>query len=62
MAALPPFAQVIADMDRLGWFGSRRGSVCVHDGKPYHANFTRSITPEVIELPIGPGHLWHHRR
>jgi hypothetical protein len=34
MAALPPFAQVIADMDRLGSFGSRRGSVCVHDGKP----------------------------
>ena len=26
MAALPPFAQVIADMDGLGSFGTRRGS------------------------------------
>ena len=25
MAALPPFAQVIADMDGLGSFGARRG-------------------------------------
>ena len=30
MAALPPFAQVIADMDGLGSLGSRRGGVCVH--------------------------------
>jgi hypothetical protein len=34
MAALSPFAQVIADMDGLGTFGSRRGSMCVHAGKP----------------------------
>jgi hypothetical protein len=34
MAALPPFAQVIADMDGLGWLGSRRGRLCVHGGKP----------------------------
>jgi len=33
-AALPPFAQVIADMDGLSPIGSRRGGVCVHDGKP----------------------------
>src|SRR5260370_38855043 len=32
MAALPPFAQVIADMDGLGSFGSRRRGVCVHGG------------------------------
>jgi hypothetical protein len=25
---------MIADMDRLGLFGSRRGSMCVHGGKP----------------------------
>jgi hypothetical protein len=34
MAALPPFAQVIADMDGLASFGSRRGRLCVHGGKP----------------------------
>jgi hypothetical protein len=34
MAALPPFAQVIADMGGLNPFGSRRGRLCVHDGKP----------------------------
>jgi len=34
MAALPPFAQVIADMGGTGWFGSRRGSLCVHGRKP----------------------------
>jgi hypothetical protein len=32
MAALPPFAQVIADMGGLGSVGSRRGGLCVHDG------------------------------
>jgi hypothetical protein len=25
---------MIADMDGLGSFGSRRGSMCVHGGKP----------------------------
>jgi hypothetical protein len=30
MAALPPFAQVIADMDGLDTFGSRRGYVRIH--------------------------------
>src|SRR5664279_4513980 len=34
MAALPPFAQVIADMDRLGLFGACRRSMSVHGGKP----------------------------
>jgi hypothetical protein len=34
MAALPPFAQVIADMGGLGLVGSRRGCVCVHGAKP----------------------------
>ncbi len=33
MAALPPFAQVIADMDGLDAVGSRRGRGCVHGGK-----------------------------
>ena len=33
MAALPPFAQVIADMDGLGSFGARRGGGCAHGGK-----------------------------
>jgi hypothetical protein len=30
MAALAPFAQVIADMDGLNSIGACRGSVCVH--------------------------------
>jgi hypothetical protein len=34
MAPLPPFAQVIADMEGTGWFGSRRGCLCVHAEKP----------------------------
>jgi hypothetical protein len=34
MAALPPFAQVIADMDGLNSLSSYRGGVCVHGGKP----------------------------
>jgi hypothetical protein len=34
MAALPPFAQVIADMGGLGFFGACRRSMCVHGGKP----------------------------
>jgi hypothetical protein len=33
MAALPPLAQVIADVDGLGTVGSRRGGLCVHGGK-----------------------------
>src|ERR1700731_3457976 len=32
MAALPPFAQVIADMGGLGSVGACRGGLCVHDG------------------------------
>jgi hypothetical protein len=62
MAALPPLAQVIADMDGLDTVGSRRGRGCVHGGKTYHANFARSITSDVIELAIQPGHLRDHRR
>src|SRR6185312_14860836 len=34
MAALAPFTQMVADMDGLGSFGSRRGSMCVHGEKP----------------------------
>jgi hypothetical protein len=34
MAALPPFAQVIADMGGLGSLGSSRGRLCVHGAKP----------------------------
>jgi hypothetical protein len=34
MAALAPFAQMIANMDGLVSFGSGRGSMCVHGGKP----------------------------
>jgi hypothetical protein len=34
MAALPPFAQVIADVKRLGSFGSRSGNMSVHGRKP----------------------------
>jgi hypothetical protein len=34
MAALPPFAQVIADMSGLGSVGLRRGGLYVHDAKP----------------------------
>jgi hypothetical protein len=34
MAALPPFAQVIADMGGLGSVGSRRGRLSVHGAKP----------------------------
>ena len=30
MAALPPFAQVIADMSGLGSGGACRGGLCVH--------------------------------
>jgi hypothetical protein len=36
---------VIADMDGLGSFGSRRGSMCVHGGKP-----TMRISP----IPLRP--------
>jgi hypothetical protein len=45
MAALAPFAQVIADMDGLGSFGSRRGSMCVHGGKP---------TMRISSIPLRP--------
>jgi hypothetical protein len=45
MAALPPFAQVIADMDGLGSFGSRRCSMCVHTGKP---------TMRISRVPLPP--------
>jgi hypothetical protein len=33
MPALPPLAQMIADMDRLNSVGTRRGGLCVHGGK-----------------------------
>jgi hypothetical protein len=45
VAALPPFAQVIADMDGLGTVGSRRGGMCVHGGKP---------TMRISQLPLPP--------
>src|SRR5262249_11508309 len=45
MAALPPFAEVIADMEGLCSFGSRRGSMCVHGMKP-----TMRISP----VPLRP--------
>ena len=45
MPALAPFAQVIADMDGLGSFGSRRGSMCVHGGKP---------TMRISSIPLRP--------
>ena len=47
MAALPPFAQVIADMDGLGSFGACRGMPVRSWWKTYHANFGHSITSEV---------------
>jgi hypothetical protein len=34
MATLAPFAQVIAEVIGPRSFGSRRGSMCVHGGKP----------------------------
>jgi hypothetical protein len=45
VTALPPFAQVIADMDGVGFLGARRGSMCVHAGKP---------TMRVSQLPLPP--------
>jgi hypothetical protein len=45
MAALAPTAEVIADMDGLGSFGSRRGSMCVHGGKP---------TMRISSIPLRP--------
>jgi hypothetical protein len=45
MAALPPFAQVIADMGGLGSVGSRRGRLCVHGAKP---------TMRISRLPLPP--------
>ncbi len=62
MAALAPFAQVVADMGGPGLFGARRGSLCVHGGKTYHANFTPSITSDVMELRSAADHLRDHRR
>ena len=62
MAALPPFAQVIADMDGLGCGRLAPWQTVCSWWKTYHANFTHSITSEVIELAIGPGHLHRHRR
>jgi hypothetical protein len=40
MAALPPFAQMIANMNRLGLFGSRRRNMSVH-GKNLAREFHR---------------------
>jgi hypothetical protein len=45
MTALPPFAQVIADMDGLDTVGSRRGRLCVHGGKP---------TMRISRVPLPP--------
>jgi len=45
MAALPPFAQVIADMDGLNSVGSGGGSLWVHGEKP-----TTRISP--VPLPL----------
>ena len=57
VAALPPFAQVIADMAGL-WFVRLAPRKHVRSWwKTYHANFTHSITSEVIETGRGPGHL-----
>ena len=39
------FAQVITDMDGLGSFGSRRGSMCVHGGKS---------TMRISSIPLRP--------
>ena len=62
MAALPPFAQVIADMGGLGSFGSCRGGVCVHGGKPTMRNRQLPLPRDVIELPRRRCHLRRHRR
>jgi hypothetical protein len=45
MPALAPFAQVIADMVGFRSFGSRRGSMCVHGGKP---------TMRISSIPLRP--------
>jgi hypothetical protein len=45
MAALPPFAQVIADMGGFYAIGSRRRSLCVHGGKP---------TTRISRVPLPP--------
>ncbi len=45
MQALPPFAQVIADMGGLGSIRSSRGGVCIHGEKPTMRIFLHSITP-----------------
>jgi hypothetical protein len=45
MTALPPIAQVIADMDGLGSLGAGCGSMCVHGGKP---------TMRISWLPLRP--------
>ena len=62
MTALPPFAQVIADMDGLGSFGCAPWMHVRSWWKTYHANFGHSITSEVIELGHGADHLRGHRR
>jgi hypothetical protein len=45
MTPLPPFAQMVADMQRLGAFGSRRGDMPVHSQE--------SNTP-ISRLPLPP--------
>jgi hypothetical protein len=45
MSALAPFAQMIADMVGFRSFGSRRGSMCVHGGKP---------TMRISSIPLRP--------
>jgi hypothetical protein len=46
MAALPPFAQMLADMDGLGSFAACGGCLCIHGEKP-----SMRISP----IPLRPG-------
>ena len=57
VAALPPFAQVIADMDGLAFVRLAPWKHVRSCWKTYHANFTHSITSEVIETGHGLDHL-----
>ena len=57
MAALAPLPQMVADMGGAGSFGMGRGGWCVHGGKTYHANFTSSITSDVMDWRLQADHL-----
>ncbi len=62
MAALPPFAASDRRHGRV-WFARFGPWRSVRSWwKTYHADFTPSITSDVIELRIGADHLRHHRR